>query len=148
MPTSLPPTRSPRENDTKSSSTTLRRTLAGEEVERRAQEVGLHPAVRQIAEEADLAHVAAPHLGPLIPRRGPPIAEQPAGELDRRVALAQAHQAADDAPFVRRVRVPRRSAGTPALPGLIQIASEGAPHRRLRQAREQVAGGEGDGARR
>ena len=120
--------------------------LVREQVEHRADVVRRDPAVRHVAEEARLARIAQHHLGPLVPAARASVAVEEGHRLQRALALAEPHEAADVAPLVRRVGIPCLGA-VAALAEVAPVALEGVAHERVGQRAQQAARAERDGAR-
>src|SRR5262245_39424463 len=80
--------------------------FAGEEVERRADEVGSHPAMRHIAHEAWLPWLATHHLCPLIPAGRPPIGKEKVEQRLRALAPTETHERPHGAQLIGGVIVP------------------------------------------
>ena len=64
----------------------------GEEIERRADEVGRHPAMWHIAHKARLAQLAPHDFGPLVPARRPLAGEKEVEQLLRALAPTKTHK--------------------------------------------------------
>src|SRR5882724_7910007 len=78
-----------------------------EEVERRADEVGSHPAMRHIAYEARLARLATYHLGPLVPARRPPVGKEKVEQRLRALAPTETHERPHGAQLIGGIIIPR-----------------------------------------
>src|SRR5882672_8561548 len=78
----------------------------GEEVERRADEVGRHPAMRHITHKAWLAQLATYHFGPLVPAGWPLAGEKEVEQFLSALAPAETHKCPHGAQLIGGVIVP------------------------------------------
>src|SRR5262249_28576272 len=67
-------------------------TCIGEEVERRADEVGRHPAMRHIAHKARLTQITTHDLGPLVPAGWPLAGAKEVEQLLRALAPTKTYK--------------------------------------------------------
>ena len=111
----------------------IRCAFVGEQVERCADEIRGDPSVRHVADEAGLARVAANDFRPLVPAGGAAVAHEECDRLFGTFAPAEAHEAADRAPFVGRVVLPVRAVAT--RDKLFPVTFEGVVQQILRKVR-------------
>src|SRR6185437_6825553 len=77
--------------------------LIGKQRTRAAQEVGAHPAVRCVADEARRTRIMMNNFRPVVPTTRTAMRHEPVGTGKSDVRLAQANEGSNHAPFVWRV---------------------------------------------